>query len=135
MTTEEVLDALVARLGMFTYDFANEDALQRLTARVLDVAANGRYVREHAFPDPRHRGRRLRPDFWFPRSGIVAELKARDGGGTPAQVADQLARYAEIPDVRGILLLTGSARLAAGLPSTILGKPLRVLVVRQRLAA
>ena len=61
------------------------------------------------------------------RSGLVVAVELKVAG-TLAEVTRQLFRYAEDAGVCGVVLVTTRARHDA-LPDTLLGKPLRVVVV------
>lgn len=68
-------------------------------------------VREHRLD----RGRK--PDFFFPGTGMVVEIKVK--GGKRA-IHDQCRRYCEHPDVRCLVLGTA---VATGFPPELAGKP------------
>ena len=60
--------------------------------------------------------------FDFAGAGVVVEIKV---ASTPAAVLRQLLRYAERPDVLGLVLATTKPSLAA-LPAELAGKPVAV---------
>lgn len=64
-----------------------------------------------------------RIDFFLEAEGIGLELKVK---GSPAEVAAQLFRYAECPQVTALILVSGRIRLGA-LPPQIANKPVTVL--------
>lgn len=78
------------------------------------------FVREHRFDAAN------RVDFWMPVDGVALEIKIR---GTVTDVIMQLARYAEFPEVRGLVLLS-TRQTHLGMPDTLNGKPLHVDIVR-----
>ena len=61
-----------------------------------------------------------RIDFYLPQFRTGIELKVK---GSPSEVARQLHRYCQSPDVAAVVLLTGRHRLAR-MPASINGKPL-----------
>lgn len=63
-----------------------------------------------------------RVDF-FVDDGVALELKVR---GTPQSVNRQLQRYAQSPEVKAIVLLTSTSKLARGAPTWLSDK--RVVV-------
>lgn len=66
---------------------------------------------------------RDRPDFMVGRAPVIAiEVKIK---GSLAELMRQVARYAEAPDVSGILVLT-TRSAHGGLPPTLGGKPVAV---------
>lgn len=79
------------------------------------------YRREHWF-DPINR-----VDFWLPGIGLALEIKV---AGSLTDVAMQLDRYAAVPSVRSLILLTGR-RGHGALPATVRGKPLTVVYARK----
>jgi alkanesulfonate monooxygenase SsuD/methylene tetrahydromethanopterin reductase-like flavin-dependent oxidoreductase (luciferase family) len=58
----------------------------------------------------------------FARDGLIVEVKV---AGTPATVLRQLLRYAERPDVAGLVLATTKPTLGEA-PQTLGGKPVAV---------
>ncbi len=60
------------------------------------------------------------PDFFFPDTGLVVEVKIK---GAKRAIHDQCARYCLHPEVRSLVLATA---VATGFPSHIHGKPCRV---------
>lgn len=69
---------------------------------------------------------RDRPDFVVGLAPVIAiELKVKS---SPAEVMRQLARYAEHPDVSGMLLIT-TRSAHTSLPATLGGKPLAVCLI------
>lgn len=116
--TEEQADKIEMALRRHRLPFGDELACQRTVAIILEqlgIVAE----REVAVS-----GARGRIDFYVPDVQLGIELKVKGG---PSEVARQLLRYAEAPEIAGLMLVTGRARLAAGLPDTLSGKPLRVV--------
>jgi len=62
------------------------------------------------------------PDFFFPRSGLVLEIKASKQW-SKMQVYRQCENYCKSSEVTGLVLATGKAQ---GLPPEINGKPVRI---------
>lgn len=98
-----------ARLATGREDDTQVDVARALTA--ADIA----FQREHRLTNAD------RLDFWL--DGLVIEVKLR---GSKAAIFRQLERYARHPDVRAILLVTGTAM---GLPPEIEGRPAYYLSV------
>lgn len=63
-----------------------------------------------------------RPDYWFPDQGVAVELKI---DGSLSALTRQVHRYALLPQVRGVLVVTPLRRLC-GLPETMGGVPVRM---------
>lgn len=63
-----------------------------------------------------------RPDFWYPDQGVAVELKT-NGGLSP--LTRQVLRYACLPAVKGVAVVTPLRRLCA-LPATMANVPVRV---------
>ena len=57
-------------------------------------------------------------------SSTAVELKVR---GSPASVIRQLARYGDDPTVEAVVLVTTSRKIASQMPTSVRGKPLRVV--------
>ncbi len=77
-----------------------------------ELAANGHaFLREHRLSD----GDIV--DFFFPATGLAAEVKIKKGARA---IFAQCERYCEHADVKTLVLVTNAAM---GLPATILGKP------------
>ena len=60
--------------------------------------------------------------FDFAAEGLVVEVKV---AGSPATVLRQLLRYADRPDVEGLVLVSTKASLGA-VPAEMMGKPVAV---------
>jgi hypothetical protein len=115
-STEEFLDSLVYFLRNYQYRYIRESQLQEGVEQVFGQRKDWSFHREHAL-SPQDR-----PDFWFPGQGVAVELKT---GGSLTLLTRQLQRYALLPEVRGLVLVTPLRRLCA-LPGTLAGVPLRV---------
>lgn len=127
------LEQLRAHLAAGRYSFGNEDELQLAIADRLGAGTDWSFTREHAL------SKADRIDFWMFTAGIGIEVKVR--GGMSALIR-QLHRYAQHPDVRGLLLVTSKPTLAT-LPSRLerysestgraFSVPVESVVVRQGL--
>lgn len=115
MTVSEI----VKTLSGFRYRFCNEYQLQDGVEAVVR-ASGWEYVRE--FKLSAHD----RPDFWFPSSGVAVEIKV---DGSTASVIRQIHRYAQHPEVRGIILISSRARHIFAIPENISGIPVEALHV------
>lgn len=73
------------------------------------------FLREHRFSDEDI------VDFFFPETGLAAEVKVKKGARA---IHAQLERYCGHSEVRSIVLVTNAAM---GLPASILGKPARMV--------
>jgi hypothetical protein len=91
------------------YNYSSEEELQAAVADRLGA----RFEREARLSNSE------RIDFFDPSSGIGVEVKV---AGSRAVVLRQLFRYAGRPEIGGLILVTGRARLLH-MPSTIHGKP------------
>jgi len=109
------LHSLAALLEGYRFDASNEDAVQRGIASVL---AEGGALFRREVPVP---GGRL--DFLV--DGIAIEVKV---DGSTASLIRQLGRYAELEDVRALLVVTTRHRLAQ-VPREIAGKQVRVALL------
>lgn len=121
-----ILDALATRTFRWRHEIDLQDALAKVFAEDGIVVE-----REKAFPvrDLKPDNGRARPpnasdrpDFFVPSSGIVVEVKV-DGG--PAEVLRQLFRYAQLPEVSALVLVTGCASHMA-IPDLIADKRVHV---------
>lgn len=70
-----------------------------------------------------HPGDAGRYDLYRPNDRLVVEVKTK---GSRGQVLRQLIRYADSPDVAGLVLATTKANLGVNLPRELRGKPLVV---------
>lgn len=130
MTTDDALRELRLLLDRYRFVASGEADLQR---QVVDVLrADPRFeIAEEVIVD------RGRYDILARIGGlaIVLELKIR---GAAAAVERQAQRYAKMPDVDAVAVVTTSARLAAALlapsgavpPNTLGGKPFRAFTLR-----
>lgn len=115
-STEEFLDSVVYFLRNYRYRYTQESQLQEGVEQTFGLREDWRFLREHAL-SPRDR-----PDFWFPEQGAAVELKT---AGSLSQVTRQLHRYACLPAVKGLVLVTPLRRLCS-LPGALAGVPVRV---------
>ena len=116
MTTDDVAQLL--RTHQFRQN--REKDLQDGTESLLRAHAVD-FRREHWF-DPVNR-----VDFWLPDIGLALEIKV---AGSLTDVAMQLDRYAAVPVVKGLILLTGR-RGHGALPSSVRGKSLTIVYARR----
>lgn len=114
-TPEGVARTFIASLQAYRMPVGSEADFQVAVAEVL-TRGNYTYSREHDLGDAG------RIDFFLPAVGLGLELKVQ---GSPSDVARQLLRYAQSPEIAALVLITGRARLGA-LPPTLNGKPLFV---------
>lgn len=111
-------------LGGYRYRFVSEVELQDGIAQVL-LAAQVSFDREVTLP--RTEGIRMvaglndRPDFIV--DGIAVEVKIK---GSLSALLRQMSRYADHPDIRGVLAI-GTPRWLEGVPTSLSSKPTRGL--------
>lgn len=110
------VDDLTDHLRRHTYRFTCEKELHRAISTVLDRAQIS-YRYEDSLT------KRDRPDFTV--GPIAIEVKV---DGSLSSVTMQLHRYARLPDVEALVLVTSKAKHAA-LPRTMAGKPVRIVHV------
>jgi hypothetical protein len=110
-------EALCSVISRNRYNYSDEIALQDGIEQVLrdDQIA---FVREKAATKAE------RPDF-IVDPGIALEVKIK--GGTAALIR-QIYRYAKLPEINEIVVVTSRSRLAS-LPEEIAGKPIRVVTL------
>jgi hypothetical protein len=111
------LDALRHELERFAFRASSEAMLQ---------AAVGAALNALGFPFRRERvlSPLVRLDFQTGRLAIECKIS-----GSAADLTRQAARYLSRPELDGLLVVTTRSRHQA-LPSTLVGKPLRVLWLR-----
>jgi hypothetical protein len=109
MTPAEVVRILKSH----RFSSITEDELQRGIAKVLGEPWK-REVRLTA---------RDRPDLFLESDGIVIEVKIKGSFGNTVQ---QLDRYAALPQVKGIVLVTTRSAQALRMPYKLQDKPLAV---------
>lgn len=116
--------SIASALSTHVYRVTSEADLQRQVQDVLTVALGTRPLSEV----PTLAGRY---DLLVNHQGIkvVLELKLKSA---PAPVERQAQRYAKMPDVDGVMVVTTSVRLAAGLRGSqaLGGKPFMAVSVR-----
>lgn len=111
-----VLEDLRTLLGSHRFQVQDEKMLQAGIERVL---------REASFPFEREVELTPRSRVDFLLCGVVGvEVKI---SGLPNDVLRQLARYAEVPRIEGLVLVTTRMTLAARMPSELAGKPLAAI--------
>lgn len=126
----DLLDALTAELGRWTYQASTEAELQAGVYLVLQRWRADMNARVRAMPSSTIRrefiiGPADRCDFFV--DGIVVEVKV---GGSVSEVTRQLHRYAQSSKVTGIILVTSRLRQKR-MPDELSGKPLRVVWASQ----
>jgi hypothetical protein len=110
------LDAIVAKLGLFRFSFADEYALQR---GILEALSKSGWEPEREVI----LSARDRIDFLVGDVGIEVKV----AGGT-ASVLSQMARYAAHARIGSLLLVTSRhAHIRSGFPETFNGKPARAI--------
>lgn len=67
-------------------------------------------------------------DFYLPEVRLGIEVKSGRTGGGPSKVAQQLARYAEHPDIAELAIVSTRASLRL-LPHVLCGKPLNAVLL------
>lgn len=117
------IDRIAGALEHHRFTVSSEAELQRGIRTLLERSFPGEFEREKALSP------KCRPDFWFRGVGVALEVKWQRSGGSADKVLSQLARYAELPDVRGVILATPSRRVAAGVPDELLGVPIRTVIL------
>lgn len=123
LQAEFLMAQIAAALECQRFTVSSEAELQRGILSIFQTRFPGAFVRE------RHLSSTCRPDFWFPSEGIAVEVKWQRSGGSADKVLTQLARYAELEAVRGVILATPSRRVAAGVPDELLGVPIRTVIL------
>jgi hypothetical protein len=112
--TEALLNRIVAALSSFRFRFNTEDELHQGIAQVLEKNQfNAKHEAELTAAD--------RIDFLV--DGIGIEVKV---DGSRAAVIRQLHRYAQLHEIKALILITSRNR-HCDLPETINNKPLRVI--------
>lgn len=110
------MDELIELLRSYQIPFGNEAAMQEGIEQILK-AEGVKYSREHVF------GPRDRIDFLIGRIGLECKVDS-----SKAVVAAQLLRYAERPEIDGLILVT--SRHTHAFPQTELGgKPFKAIRV------
>ena len=108
------VDSLIELLSRGRFDYADEKVCQEQIEKYL-IVNKITFIRECAFDNGI-------VDFFFPKSGLVLEVKASSKWGK-TQVYRQCERYCENQEVTGLVLATGKAQ---GLPRQINGKPVGI---------
>ena len=114
MTKLEPIDAVVELLRRGRFEYADEKVCQsQMASQFLKTGVV--FEKEYVFENGT-------ADFFFPRSGIVLEVKA-SRHWNKTRVYRQCERYCKNDIVNGLVLATGKAQ---GLPQEIHGKPVRI---------
>lgn len=111
---ETEIQRVIAMLRSYRLRASTEAVLQADVESVL-VTHGVEHVREHGVPSGRL-------DFFLPGSGIGIELKI---GGSAAELARQILRYLEEPEVRGMLVVT-TRQSHRGIPTALSPKPILI---------
>ncbi len=111
---EHGLAPLAAALSRYSFVAHDEHRLYLVLEEVFSASGH-RYVREHRLDE------KSRLDFWFPDLRVAIEVKV---GGKLHDLRRQIERYAEHPQVGGILVVSTLAKLTQ-LPDTLADKPVR----------
>lgn len=118
---QRFLESTAVHLGGWRFSFAGEADLQEGIGRALAGFCD---VQREA-----HLGQGERIDYLLRRQGVVLGLEIKTAGSA-ATVLHQLMRYAEYPQVHGLVLVTSRSRHRS-MPNEVRGKPLRVVYVGQ----
>ena len=110
--TKAWLERLVKELKGYSFNYTNEDDLQRGIHEVFSMIDEP-LEREYILSS------KDRIDFYWPRHKVGVEVKI-DHALTA--LTRQVHRYVQHEDINGILVVTGKIRLNA-IPQTINGKP------------
>lgn len=124
MTPTTLRDHLAAHFGTHrprtTTERDLQDAIEEALRTLPDTSGQLRTLREHALT------RRDRPDFYVFEAdapGVAIEVKTKGG---LSDLTRQVFRYAELPAVGGVLVVT-TRNLHRNMPSEAMGKPVAVL--------
>jgi hypothetical protein len=110
------LDAIVAKLALFRFNFSSEEALQRGLLEAF--SRSGWHAEREVVLSAQDR-----IDFLVGDVGVEVKV----AGGT-AGVLSQMARYAAHARIGSLLLVTSRhAHIRAGFPATFNGKPARAI--------
>jgi hypothetical protein len=118
-TATEIMTKASAAIGAFGYSFSTEEELQAGLAKALDTSGIS-FRREVIL------SKRDRIDFMLD-GGVGIEVKI---DGSISALTRQLFRYADLPEINGLLVVVSANRLA-NLPTEINGKPVhRIRIMR-----
>lgn len=109
------IEHLATRLAAYRFRFGTERDLQDGIEALL-VTERIPFQRERAISGPD------RPDFLVD-GNLAVEVKIK---GSLAQLLRQASRYASHPEIAGIVVV-GSPRWLAGVPTELCGKPVRAV--------
>jgi hypothetical protein len=115
VNASEVIAKASAAIAAFGYSFSTEEELQTGLAQAL-VAGGIAFRREVIL------SKRDRIDFMLD-DGVGIEVKI---DGSISALTRQLFRYAELPEIRGLLVVVSANRLA-NLPTEINRKPIKCI--------
>lgn len=118
--TETPVQKIARILSMLRFRFATEAELQDGIAEALSGYDVQREVRLNA---------RDRIDFTLWGVGIEVKIK----GGVSA-LTRQLVRYAELDEVKGLVVVTSQTQYALQLPRELGGKPMAVVLAQRAFA-
>lgn len=107
--------AIATQLGSYQYRFGSEVQLHDRLEAVLH-AGGYEFVREHRLDAAN------RADFWL--DGVVIEVKVDGSGGAAMR---QALRYAELPQVTGVIVASTCRWADTAFPATLAGKPFAVV--------
>lgn len=110
-----LMRAIATQLGSYQYRFGSEVQLHERLGAVLDAGGH-QFVREHRL-DAHNRA-----DFWL--AGVVIEVKVDGSGGAAMR---QALRYAELPQVTGVIVASTCRWADTAFPSSLAGKPFAVV--------
>ena len=113
MNTPEVMAKASAAIAAFGYNFSTEEEFQTGLAKAL--ASGGVEFRREVILSKRDR-----IDFMLD-GGVGIEVKI---DGSISALTRQIFRYAELPEINGLLVVVSANRLA-NLPTEINGKPIQ----------
>lgn len=108
----EAMDSVARLISSHRYAFGDEKALQAVMAQLFE---------RHGVVFEREKPLLGGPiDFFLTESSIGIEVKVQ---GSPSKVSEQLLRYANCPELNGILLVTSKSSVAKFIPPFLAGKP------------
>lgn len=108
-------DYIAAMLRAPRFRYSSEADLQEAIATLFTNGAVA-HEREAILT----KGERI--DFLLGDVGVEVKI-----AGSPAEIFRQLLRYAELPQIASLIVVTDKTRIVRGLPSHVLGKPLAIV--------
>lgn len=106
---------LAAILSSARFRYSSEADLQEAIAALL-TTGNVAHEREAILSG------KERIDFLVGDVGIEVKI-----AGSPAEIFRQLMRYAQLPQIAGLIVVTDKTRIANGLPRVVLDKPIEIV--------